>query len=257
MKHGILDDPSVGDPLSLTAPPAAPMAEALYENGIAVTDINQGGINDCYLMSSMIELVRKGPQFISNMIHQNADGTETVRLYEDSSGSLAAWNSTSFKPVYETVNNASFDPIGVNALATQDVTAAGVKEIWPQVIEQAYAQLNGGIANIDAGGSPVVAMETLTGHAASTVSTTFNYATLVRLINQNDTMTFDTLPFGALSNGLIANHSYAYGGANVAGPNGSQTTINLLNPWGNTQPTPVPISMISQEFGSVDLGHAS
>jgi len=85
----------------------------------------------------------------------------------------------------------------------------------------------------------------------------FNYAELVRLINVNCTLTFNTLPFGTLTNGLINDHSYAYEGANVAGKNGSLTTINLGNPWGNTQPTPVPIAMITQEFGSVALGHVT
>lgn len=254
-KPDTIDTPSSVGPLLPVATPYG-QPETLYANGVAMSDVNQGNIGDCFLLSSVMEVIRKGPQFISNMIHDNHNGTQTVRLYEDSGGYLAQWNTTSFKPVYETVDDRSLSPGGVNASPMQD-TVGGVKEIWPQVIEQAYAQLNGGLLSIAYGGSPQIAIETLTGHPGSQTNGTFNMSMLQRLINANCVMTFDTLPFGNLTNGLVNNHSYAYNGCNVAGPGGSQTTLNLVNPWGFANPSPVPISAVAANFGAIDLGHAS
>lgn len=246
--------PAIGPILPVATPYGQP--ETLYANGVGMGDVNQGNIGDCFLLSSLMEVIRKKPQFISNMIHDNGNGTQTVRLYESSNGSLAQWNTTSFKPVYETVNDRTLSPGGVNAVPSQD-TVNGVKEIWPQVIEQAYAQLNGGFMSIANGGNPQIAIETLTGRPGSVANGAFNFSMLQRIINAGCTMTFDTLPFGNLTNGLVSNHSYAYLSCNVAGPGGSQTTINLGNPWGFANPTPVPISAVCQEFGAIDLGHVS
>jgi hypothetical protein len=64
------------------------------------------------------------------MIHDNGDDTYTVTLYQGG------------KPVNETVDG-QFPTVSVNALPWQD-TSNGVKEIWPQIVEKANAQLNGG-----------------------------------------------------------------------------------------------------------------
>lgn len=223
---------------------------------IAITDINQDAWGDCYLCSDMIELVRKGPQFITNMIHQNANGTETVKLWEDATTNApVTWNSTSFKPVYETVDNV-FQAGGINSEPYQAAYGGG-KEIWPQVIEQAYSQLMGGVQNIANGGYSALAMESLTGNWATWIDPkTFSLTMLERLINQNDTMSFDTPTGVPLTNGLVADHSYAYTGTNVSGPGGSTSTINLANPWGFDNPTPVSIASVAKDFSMVEIAHA-
>jgi hypothetical protein len=149
------------------AAPVAALTNALYlteagnTNAISYTDINQDGIGDCFLVSPIGEIAMLKPTFISNMIHANADGTETVALYEGSTGRLPNFGTTAFKPVTETVTNV-FASDSVNSGATQDVVGKS-KEIWAQVIEKAVAQLNGGYSQIQYGGYPTVAMEELTG----------------------------------------------------------------------------------------------
>jgi hypothetical protein len=128
---------------------------------ISVNDINQGQIGDCFLLASIGELALFHPTAITNMIHPDANGTETVTLNTASNGQMPSVNTTSFAPVDVTVTN-SFPDYSVNNGADQDVVG-NQKEIWPQVLEKAVATLDGGYGAITDGGSPVVAMEELTG----------------------------------------------------------------------------------------------
>ena len=87
--------------------------------------------------------------------------------------------TTSYKPLTESVTNV-FPSDSVNNGATQDVVG-GVKEIWPQVLEKAYAQADGGYGGIEYGGSPIFAMEQLTGQPATFQSaSSFSAAALMQ-----------------------------------------------------------------------------
>jgi len=239
--------------------PPPPLVQVLYlteagETGaINVADINQGEMGDCYLLSSIGEIALLKPAFISNMIHVNANGTETVTLYEASNGSLPTWATAALKPVLETVTNV-FPGDAVNNGATQDVLK-NQKEIWPQVLEKAYATLDGGYAAIGNGGSPVVAMEELTGHAASFMSpASLTLASLVSFVSAGDMIVMDTRASGALPNNLVNDHAYMFDG--VTG-SGASATVHLLNPWGFDQPSAVLLSQLSKGIAEVDIGHLS
>ncbi len=229
------------------------LAETPNTNAITVGDINQGQIGDCFLLSPIGELALLKPTSIMNMIHVNANGTESVTLYEASNGRLPGWNTTAFKPISETVSNV-FPNDAVNNRATQDVSM-GRKEIWPQVLEKAVATLNGGYGAIANGGSPVMAMEELTGHAASFMSpASLSLATLQRFSAAGDLVVMDTLSSGALPNGLFNSHAYMFEG--VTGT-GATALVHLGNPWGFDQPTAMLVSQLPRGFAEVDVGHLS
>ena len=218
---------------------------------INVADINQGQLGDCFLLSSIGEMALLKPTSISNMIHANANGTETVTLYEASNGRLPGFGTTSFRAVTETVTNV-FPSDSVNSGATQDVVK-GQKEIWPQVLEKAVATLDGGYGAIANGGNPVIAMEELTGHAASYQSpASVTLATLLSFVKAGDLVVMDTLPKGALPDGLFNDHAYMFDG--VTG-SGASAVVHLLNPWGFDQPSPILVSQLSRGFAEVDVGH--
>jgi hypothetical protein len=251
-----------------TVPVPAPPTPVLYLTevpgtaAINVSDINQGQIGDCFVLSSIGEIALLRPSFISNMIHVNSNGTETVTLYTASTGKLPAWNTTAFKPITETVTNV-FATYSVNNGAIQDV-AAGQKEIWPQVLEKAVATLDSGPAlsatlagtysSIMNGGSPLVAMEELTGHATSFYSNIASLSLSTLLADQaaGDLLVFDTKSVGALTNGLFNNHAYMFEGVTGAG---ASAMVHLGNPWGFDQPTPIAFSTLSKSFAEVDVGH--
>jgi Calpain family cysteine protease len=254
-------DPRLVGTTALASVQSAPetLMQALYLTevkgaaAINVSDINQGQMGDCFLLSSIGEIALLQPSFISNMIHVSGNGTETVTLYEASDGMLPAWNTSSFKPVSETVTNV-FPTNSVNSGASQDVVG-GEKEIWPQVLEKAVATLDGGYSAIADGGSPLVAMEELTGRAVSYATpTNLTLASLLSDVKANDLIVMDTKSTGTLPSGLVDNHAYMFEG--VTG-SGASTTVHLGNPWGFDQPAPILFSQLSQGIAEVDIGHLS
>lgn len=250
---------NAGGAISAAIAPPAHLTQVLYlaetpsQAPINVMDINQDGLGDCYLLSSIGEIALLKPSFISSMIHVNSNGTETVGLYTGANGNLPSWNapSSAFKAIGELVSNV-FDPNSVNSGAAQDVLN-GLKEMWPQVIEKAYAELNGGYAKIENGGSPLTAMAELTGHA-STYSNppTMSLASMVAAQNAGDMMVFDTKSSGALTNGLYNNHAYMFDG--ITG-GGSSAMVHLLNPWGVDEPTAIAFSTLSKSIAEIDINH--
>jgi hypothetical protein len=273
VSHGLTDGPDNADDLfyaqaafyqpgataplfaAVVAPPVPTQTLYLTEPGngaaISLNDIQQGQIGDCFLLSSIGEIALLRPSFISSMIHPNSNGTETVALYEASNGRRPGWSTTAFKTVSETVTNV-FPSYSVNNGIGQDVVGSQ-KEIWPQVLEKAVATLDGGYGAIANGGSPVIAMEELTGHAASFMSpANLTLASLQSLIKAGDLLVMDTLPYGALPDGLVNNHAYMFEG--VTG-SGATAAVHLGNPWGFDQPAPILLSQLSHGIAEVDIGH--
>jgi hypothetical protein len=223
---------------------------------VSIGDINQGQLGDCFLLSPLGEIARQSViqnnlSFIPSMIKANSNGTETVKLYQQTEG---VGGSLVFSPVYETVTNV-FSSQGVNSGPTQDVVGRQ-KEIWPQVIEKAYAQLEGGYSAIADGGVPVFAMETLTGRQAIGLSPLgLALSQITAFANEHDLLTFDTSGAPGLPNNLVSDHSYMFEGFSGSG---ASTRINLGNPWGYDQPPPVPWSQIAAGTSGIvriDVGH--
>jgi hypothetical protein len=217
---------------------------------ISVGDLFQGQLGDCFLISAIGEIARVDPSFISGMIQQNANDTETVTLYEAKNGSLAWFGDTQFKTVAETVTN-NFSSLSVDNGSTQDVVN-GVKEIWPQVLESAYAQLNGGLSAIADGGYPVVALETLTGQAANYYApASVSLATLEGWSSANDLIVLDTRASGDATYNLVGSHAYMFLGLETVK---GVAYVQAGNPWGFDQPSLIPVSQLNAAFGEIDVG---
>jgi len=252
-------DVSASLALHATLGASTPQTMSLYltetgdSSAISVNDLHQGQIGDCFLISSIGELALNDPSAITNMIHDNANGTETVTLHEAANGQLASWNTTAFRTVTETVTNV-FPNYSVNNGLTQDILG-NQKEIWPQVLEKAVAQLDGGYNAIANGGSPLVALETLTGNATSyTQPAALTLSALMADVKAGDLIVMDTLNSKNLPNNLVGDHAYMLEG--VTGT-GSSAMVHLGNPWGFDQPTAISFSQLSKGIAEVDIGHAS
>jgi hypothetical protein len=238
------------------ATPSVAPIQVLYlqERGdtatISVNDLHQGQIGDCFLISSIGEIALEKPLAITNMIKVNSNGSETVTLYEGSNGSLPSFNTTSFRPVSINVTNI-FPSYSVNNGATQDLSG-NLKEIWPQVLEKAFATLNGGYAGIANGGSPVLALEELTGQRATWMApANLSYNTLINDVAAGDLIVMDTSSKANLPYNLVSNHAYMF--EKLTTINGTPSVV-LGNPWGTDQPTAIPLSQLSKVFVEIDIG---
>jgi hypothetical protein len=249
------DDGTFGAGAAGTAS-TAPLSQVLYlqERGdtakISVSDLHQGQLGDCFLISSIGELALTHPTAISNMIQTNSNGTETVRLYEAANGRLPTFGTTAYKAVSVTVND-TFPSYAVSGAAGQDVVGTQ-KEIWPQVIEKAVATEDGGYGGIAYGGNPMIAMEELTGHAASFLSpASLTLATLQGDAAAGDLIVMDTASKSNLPYNLVGNHAYMFEAVTntASGP-----MVQLGNPWGFDQPAAIPLSQLSKGVVEVDVG---
>ncbi len=250
---------SVGIGLPAMFAAAAP-TQTLYltESGtsapVCVSDINQGQLGDCFLLSSIGEQARFHPSAIMNMIQSNGNGTETVILYTDRNGRLPSFGTTSFKATSVVVTN-SFSTQSVNNGINQD-RVGNQKEIWPQVIEKAFATLAGGYGAIANGGYPVLAMEALTGRTASYMSpAALSLSALQSFVAAGDLITMDTSSARGLGYGLVSNHCYMFD--RIVG-SGASAAVQLLNPWGVAQPAAIPMARLAQSgIVEIDIGRLS
>lgn len=229
------------------------LVEAGDTNAISMSDIHQGQIGDCYLLSPIGDLAATHSDTVRNMIHVNADGTETVTLYMAANGAAARPGATAFKAITENVTNL-FPTYSVNNGSNQDVVGSQ-KEIWAQVLEKAAAEAGGGYSSIANGGNPAMAMEELTGHTANAYAPTGMSAAALQVFGAaGDLITFDTKSSSGLGFNLVGSHAYMFNGVvqTAGGP-----AVSLSNPWGFNQPSLVPISKLSSVFAEVDVGRVT
>lgn len=226
------------------------LQEAGDTSAISVNDLHQGQLGDCFLITSVGELALTHPDSISRMIKVNANGTETVTLFVGTNGRVAGYGATAFKATSVTIDN-NFSTAGVNNRSTQDVVA-GQKEIWPQVLEKAIAQLDGGYGAVANGGNPMIVMQQITGHAATFMSAAqLTFQKLLTFIAEGDLIAMDT-GSGKLGFNLVSNHAYMF--EKVTGT-GATAMVQVGNPWGFNQASMIPMAQLSKAFVEVDVGH--
>ena len=120
----------------------------------------------------------------------------------------------------------------INSQQPDPVQIDGKHEMWPQVIEQAYAQQQSGYQAIGSGGWPSKAMESLPGHDASeTPASNYGFGQLQSDFNAGKLIVLDTNNVSPSNNplGLVGPHAYMVTGVSTT-PKGQFVT--LRNPWG-------------------------
>jgi len=150
------------------------------DSGIDPYDIIQGGLGNCYFMCSLSALTKTkgGIKRIKEMIRYNNDGTFTVKLYrpqkeahidsfyDENTGKTIKQNTkrTTGLELVEVVVSAKVwvDKLSDSGDKAIYATSQDAGELWPLILEKAYAQLMGGYDEIDSGFSQE-AFEVLTG----------------------------------------------------------------------------------------------
>jgi calpain family cysteine protease len=199
----------------------APVREPLFTQGpgeadaIDISDIHQGQLGDCYLLATLAAFSLRNDDAIRRLIHRNPNGTFTVTFYDDGG-----------RPVPIVVTDEFPVDRSMMPVFQGDIDE---KELWPMVIEKAYAQWRGGYAAIE-GGWPDEVMAHLTG-AFRTQRRRHSDVTLDemrRWLAEGQPVCLCTRPDDEFLIGgdtYVANHAYA-----VVGIDGDD--VLLRNPWG-------------------------
>jgi hypothetical protein len=209
----------------------------------SIDDVKQGGLNDCFAFAAMAAIVHSDPSRINGMIKDNTNSTYTV----------------------------TFHGTGFFTSDTQTVSADFVKgkhgkvgarnAFWPLIIEKAYGQNKGGIAEMDKGGNPATAIDDFVNMGPSRFDprekdNDYIMAKLAKAETGKKPTTFATpkeadaskekKEMSAKIPGLHFWHGYVLVGVDEKGKR-----IKLHNPWGYDHPNGdgwVPVDVIHTFF---------
>jgi len=208
--------------------------------GINPNDVHQGGLGDCYFMAALVLLAKNDPQAIKSLITDNGNGTFVVKLY---TGIGTAQETFTFSGNFLS-NGWNMAQLSGDYINNPGATKNGWVEIWPELLESAYAQLlMGGYREI-VSGTVSNALIALTGKPQVAVSLAgFSNQDIGQLLLQAQNVgvpvaigTFAsgpgapdsiTLPSGAE---VYFDHAYVLDTVNVVA--GSVVSVTLINPWG-------------------------
>ncbi|MBL8934770.1 MAG: hypothetical protein JNM69_09460 [Archangium sp.] len=207
----------------------------LFVNEPTPGDVRQGAIGNCYFPAAMAAVAHTSPAVLKEMIKQNADGTYSVRFYE---------NGNKNRPVEVKVDGDLYvrsfgGPIYGGSLGGP--TTKDQMELWFPLIEKAYAQWKGSYDAIGNGGSAGRVMSEVLGRSQSYewVSAGSEQRLFDRIKRDIDrgvpvaAGTHGTDQAARYTNtGVYANHAYSVLG--VEEKNGEKF-VKLRNPWGQSE----------------------
>ena len=108
------------------------------------SDVNQGTLGTCYLLAALGAIADKAPQYITNAIIDNGNGSFGIRFF---TGGQEQWITVNLALPVHSNQKIAF------ASANESYSLAG--ENWVSLFEKAYAQLKGNsFAGIDLADSP-------------------------------------------------------------------------------------------------------
>ncbi len=235
---------------------------------IAPNDVEQGALSDCWLLAAMIAVARASPDAIRDLIHDRGDGTYEVTLYV---GDAHPVNGTVQRTAKKFIVDSAF-PVGTKgarryARSTDHGNKPMDIELWPMLIEKAYAKHMGAYvgmayfgAGLDARFESAIEELLPTGQMQSTPTSTLTAATATTLLSKarqtNRPVTMMTpLSLKALHPTLAKKwhlqewHHYALRSVSV-----DDQTLSLDNPWGKDHVVDLPMADFLKCFAHVQIG---
>lgn len=155
--------PDLADPAAMAKHAGTGKVDAggqLFAHGVSPDDVQQGQIADCYLMSSLASIAHTDPWAIEDAIQDHGNGTYTVRFIDEAG-----------QPNYVEVDSQLYGETtlgGFSALYGRSTTQG---ELWPAIMEKAYAQWKGGYEAIGQGGSAPDVIRAITGKTSTVTQT--------------------------------------------------------------------------------------
>jgi hypothetical protein len=223
----------ITDPVSDTACSPAPNGVQLWNSGgPSYLDVEQGVINDCWLMASLAEVADRDPQVIQNMFV--SDGTTVVNGSTVGVYSVQLFSNTGI--AFDVKVDTELPSAG--GYYDHLENDMGTQVLWVALAEKAYAEANtlglvtvstdgGGQDSYDSmnDGDPTWALHAITGKTASdpslnptTIASDWNAGSLIVLCTPNKPVSSD----------IVGNHCYAVIGYNAS----SSQPFEIFNPWG-------------------------
>lgn len=239
-------DVSPGGLASRVMPEGLFIQEDADTERIAPTDVHQGQMGDCHLTAPLAALASTadGRALIHDAIteRRNEKGdvvAYSVKLYErDVFGRLV--------PPKKPIEVPAGGPYVVGH--ARAVTDGRVYEVWPLVIEKAYAELRHGYNAIGKGGEVLSAMEALTGRpivrlppASASQGVWGDPHSAVVLSSKRG--------LGSNAYGVMSEHAYAVTRC-LGGP---PPLVELYDPVGDRQLRPIPVGELATLFAWVDV----
>jgi hypothetical protein len=225
-------------------------------DGVDPKDVKQRSFHDCHLMAALVAMASspEGRAAIKGMIRESANEkgevTYTVTLHVPERQWLGLAKTT-YTEVPVKVEGPF--PKG-HANAREDGTS---HEVWPLVMEQAFAKLYGGYEEINRGRSPALALEVLTGKPAESFRfgwlSSFGPSDLTAALSAGRLLVLRTSPSLPCDNAphLVPGHAYAVIGIDMVD---GRPCLKLQNPWGFVHKPPIPVDDLRQWFSGADVG---
>jgi len=197
----------------------------LFSNGIAVGDIVQGSLSDCYFLSAIGSLC-KFPKLLENLFlfkEKTKEHIYGVYFYINGIKKLVLIDD--FLPC---VSNHGYKQFAMGK--------SEENEIWVALIEKAFAKINGNYIRIGTGGSPHEVFDVCTEAYSEEINVNYKkgeelWNKLIDGFEKGFVMTAGTYGDGFVEEvGLDCSHAYSVLG--IYEINGEKV-IRLRNPWGS------------------------
>ncbi|HEX3997061.1 MAG TPA: C2 family cysteine protease [Pirellulales bacterium] len=248
--------------------------------GISPNDVLQQGLGDCYFMTAEAALAQSSPMAIVSLITSNADGTFTVKLYNDRSknwpggkdadgNEIAGWVTFTTSGGDFLSNGYSMAGLSGDYVDSRTAPNYGAVEVWPQLLKWAWVQLAGcGSYQAVWSGSPSDALTALTGlkfgyTGLARMSNQEIGALLQQAINTGEPVSLGTYGDAQGKNGAFSlgpengnvhyNHAYYVNSINTDEFDNVLSVV-LINPWGVSSDdyrVTVPIDEFSALFADI------
>jgi len=224
---GLVADPNLSwdtkDPVELRTPRGA----SLFVDGIGFDDVVQNQLGDCFLLASLSSLAAVRPEAIEEAITDHGDGSYTVRFFE---------------------KQQRGPPSEVHITIDGDLPAKGngdlvyghgrdKKELWPALIEKAWAQWKGGYSELSLGGLAGDALEAITGEKSefyNPITELESRALWKLMVDAHESGRPLVTGTGAAPlEGLVPMHMYSIVGVRE---DGGEKLVTLRNPYGHHEP---------------------
>ena len=233
---------------------------------VDVNDVSQGGLGDCYFMAGIASVAKTDPQRIRDMIQENEDGTFTVYLWKHD----YQWEEEEkdedgffFPTVRATkiVVDGKF-PAGYGTSPSyadfgdsKEVDGKELHELWPMILEKAYAKHKGSFGKIEGGwaSTPISFFsgnDAVVDHDPTELAEEKLTKVLAEAVKKGFPTTMG-VPAGGGNPSLnvYANHYYIFVGLDEEG------RVQLRNPWGTSHPKrALTLEEFKKTFDSIHVG---